>query len=102
MRLTFRELVCGTLDQALGKLLGQGRTLVTPLQAAQCMAALADGSIMPQLRLVLQVQDLRWSQRQKQGITFELYPGEIVGMAALPFDIAVEIELVAEVDLTKI
>ena len=32
---------------------------------------------------VLQVQDLRWSQRQQQGITFELYPGEIVGMAGL-------------------
>jgi penicillin-binding protein 2 len=38
--------------------IGQGRTLVTPLQAAQCMAALADGTIMPQVRLVMQVQDL--------------------------------------------
>jgi penicillin-binding protein 2 len=38
--------------------IGQGRTLVTPLQAAQCMAALADGTVMPQLRLVMQIQDL--------------------------------------------
>lgn len=38
--------------------IGQGDTLVTPLQAAQAMAAMADGTNMPQLRLVLQVQDL--------------------------------------------
>ncbi|HEY2573737.1 MAG TPA: penicillin-binding transpeptidase domain-containing protein [Verrucomicrobiaceae bacterium] len=38
--------------------IGQGLTLVTPLQAAQCMAALADGTNMPQARLVMQVQDL--------------------------------------------
>jgi len=38
--------------------IGQGTTLVTPLQAAQAMAAVADGNNMPQVRLVLQVQDL--------------------------------------------
>jgi penicillin-binding protein 2 len=37
--------------------IGQGRTLVTPLQAAQAMAAVADGVNMPQARLVKQVQD---------------------------------------------
>ncbi len=30
---------------------------VTPLQAAQCMATLADGKVMPKVRLVKQVQD---------------------------------------------
>ena len=38
--------------------IGQGRTLVTPLQAAQAMAAVADGKSMPIPRLVKQVQDL--------------------------------------------
>jgi penicillin-binding protein 2 len=38
--------------------IGQGRTLVTPLQAAQSMAALADGTNMPTVRLVRQVQDV--------------------------------------------
>lgn len=38
--------------------IGQGTTLVTPLQAAQAMAGVADGNNMPQVRLVLQVQDL--------------------------------------------
>lgn len=37
--------------------IGQGRTLVTPLQAVQAMAALADGKNMPQARLVKQIQD---------------------------------------------
>lgn len=37
--------------------IGQGRTLVTPLQAVQAMAALADGVNMPQARLVKQIQD---------------------------------------------
>jgi len=37
--------------------IGQGRTLVTPLQAAQSMAAVADGLNIPQARLVKQVQD---------------------------------------------
>jgi len=37
--------------------IGQGRTLVTPLQTAQTMAAVADGVNMPRARLVLQVQD---------------------------------------------
>lgn len=37
--------------------IGQGRTLVTPLQTAQVMAAVADGENMPRARLVLQVQD---------------------------------------------
>jgi ribose transport system ATP-binding protein len=32
---------------------------------------------------ILQVRDLRWSRSQKQGISFELRPGEIVGMAGL-------------------
>jgi penicillin-binding protein 2 len=47
--------------------IGQGLTLVTPLQAAQCMAALADGTNMPQLRLVMQVQDL--NDQVVQGFT---------------------------------
>lgn len=38
--------------------IGQGRTLVTPLQAAQAMAAVADGKSMPMARLVKQVQDI--------------------------------------------
>jgi penicillin-binding protein 2 len=38
--------------------IGQGRTLVTPLQAAQAMAALADGANMPAACLVKQVQDV--------------------------------------------
>jgi penicillin-binding protein 2 len=38
--------------------IGQGRTLVTPLQAAQAMAAVADGNNMSQARLVSQIQDL--------------------------------------------
>lgn len=37
--------------------IGQGRTLVTPLQTAQAMAAVADGNNMPRARLVSQVQD---------------------------------------------
>ncbi len=37
--------------------IGQGRTLVTPLQAAEAMAAVADGINMPQARLVSKVQD---------------------------------------------
>ncbi len=37
--------------------IGQGRTLVTPLQTVQAMAALADGVNMPQARLVKQIQD---------------------------------------------
>lgn len=37
--------------------IGQGRTLVTPLQTAQAMAAVADGINMPRARLVSQVQD---------------------------------------------
>jgi penicillin-binding protein 2 len=38
--------------------IGQGRTLVTPLQAAQAMAAIADGKDMPVPRLVSQIQDI--------------------------------------------
>jgi penicillin-binding protein 2 len=38
--------------------IGQGRVLATPLQVCQCMAGLADGSRIPQPRLVLQVQDM--------------------------------------------
>lgn len=38
--------------------IGQGPLLCTPLQAAQLMAAVANGDSMPQLRLVRQVQDL--------------------------------------------
>jgi penicillin-binding protein 2 len=37
--------------------IGQGRTLVTPLQVAQAMCGIADGNVMPQARLVKQVQD---------------------------------------------
>ena len=37
--------------------IGQGRTLVSPLQVAQAMCAIADGTNMPQARLVKQVQD---------------------------------------------
>jgi penicillin-binding protein 2 len=37
--------------------IGQGRTLVTPLQVAQAMCAVADGENMPQVRLVKQIQD---------------------------------------------
>lgn len=37
--------------------IGQGRTLVTPLQAVQVMSALADGVNIPQARLVKQIQD---------------------------------------------
>ncbi|HSJ04053.1 MAG: penicillin-binding protein 2 [Verrucomicrobium sp.] len=37
--------------------IGQGATVVTPLQTAQAMAALADGQNMPQARLVKQIQD---------------------------------------------
>ena len=37
--------------------IGQGRTLVTPLQVAQAMCGIADGHVMPQARLVKQVQD---------------------------------------------
>ncbi|CAN5805222.1 penicillin-binding protein 2 [soil metagenome] len=37
--------------------IGQGRTLVTPLQTVQAMAAIADGVNMPQARLVKQIQD---------------------------------------------
>lgn len=37
--------------------IGQGATLVTPLQTVQAMAALADGVNMPQARLVKQIQD---------------------------------------------
>ena len=37
--------------------IGQGRTLVTPLQVAQAMCAVADGVNMPQARLVKQIQD---------------------------------------------
>lgn len=37
--------------------IGQGRTLVTPLQTCQAMAAVADGENMPRARLVSQVQD---------------------------------------------
>ena len=36
--------------------IGQGSTLVTPLQAAQAMAGVADGNNLPQPRLVKQVQ----------------------------------------------
>lgn len=32
---------------------------------------------------VLRVHDLRWTSRQKQGISFEIRPGEIVGMSGL-------------------
>ncbi|MEI6536911.1 MAG: penicillin-binding transpeptidase domain-containing protein, partial [Verrucomicrobiaceae bacterium] len=38
--------------------IGQGRTLVTPLQAAQAMAAVADSANIPQVRLIKQVQDI--------------------------------------------
>lgn len=38
--------------------IGQGPLLCTPLQAAQIMAAVANGDSMPRLRLVRQVQDL--------------------------------------------
>jgi penicillin-binding protein 2 len=44
--------------------IGQGRTLVTPLQAAQAMCAIADGQNMPQARLVTQIQD--WNDRVLQ------------------------------------
>lgn len=37
--------------------IGQGRTLVSPLQVAQAMCAVADGVNMPQTRLVKQIQD---------------------------------------------
>ncbi|MEZ0274171.1 MAG: penicillin-binding protein 2 [Roseimicrobium sp.] len=37
--------------------IGQGRTLATPLQVAQAMCGIADGHVMPQARLVKQVQD---------------------------------------------
>lgn len=37
--------------------IGQGRTLVTPLQVAQAMCGIADGRVLPQARLVKQVQD---------------------------------------------
>jgi penicillin-binding protein 2 len=37
--------------------IGQGRTLVTPLQVAQAMCAVGDGANMPQARLVKQIQD---------------------------------------------
>jgi penicillin-binding protein 2 len=37
--------------------IGQGSTLVTPLQAAQAMCAIADGTNLPQARLVKQIQD---------------------------------------------
>ncbi len=38
--------------------IGQGMVLASPLQVAQCMATLADGTNMPQVRLVQQVQDV--------------------------------------------
>lgn len=38
--------------------IGQGPLLCTPLQAAQLMAAVANGESMPKLRLVRQIQDL--------------------------------------------
>lgn len=37
--------------------IGQGRVLVTPLQAAQAMAAIADGQNLTQARLIKQIQD---------------------------------------------
>lgn len=37
--------------------IGQGRVLVSPLQAAQAMCAVGDGVNMPQARLVKQIQD---------------------------------------------
>ncbi|MFZ4765159.1 MAG: penicillin-binding transpeptidase domain-containing protein [Roseimicrobium sp.] len=37
--------------------IGQGRTLVSPLQVAQAMCAIADGTNMPAARLVKQIQD---------------------------------------------
>jgi len=38
--------------------IGQGRVLATPLQVCQSMAALGDGTRIPQPRLVLQIQDM--------------------------------------------
>ena len=38
--------------------IGQGRTQVTPLQAAQAMVAVADGNNLPEVHLVRQIQDL--------------------------------------------
>jgi penicillin-binding protein 2 len=37
--------------------IGQGDVYASPLQVAQCMAAIADGQNMPKLRLVKQIQD---------------------------------------------
>ncbi len=45
--------------------IGQGRTLVTPLQAAQAMAAIADSANIPQVRLIKQVQDINDHVLQK-------------------------------------
>jgi penicillin-binding protein 2 len=38
--------------------IGQGMVLASPLQVAQCMAGVADGTDIPQVRLVQQVQDV--------------------------------------------
>jgi ribose transport system ATP-binding protein len=37
----------------------------------------------PEARPALEVRDLRWSRTQARGISFDLRPGEIVGMAGL-------------------
>ena len=47
--------------------IGQGPLLCTPLQAAQLMAAVANGESMPKLRLIRQVQDINDN-------VFEVYP----------------------------
>jgi penicillin-binding protein 2 len=39
--------------------IGQGSLLASPLQVAQAMAGIANGSIMPKLQLIRQVQDTR-------------------------------------------
>ncbi|MGE9267523.1 MAG: peptidoglycan D,D-transpeptidase FtsI family protein, partial [Verrucomicrobiales bacterium] len=39
--------------------IGQGVMLATPLQVAQAMAGIANGGVLPQLRLIKQIQDTR-------------------------------------------
>tara|TARA_R110002096_G_scaffold203718_13_gene389077 strand:+ start:873 stop:3008 length:2136 start_codon:yes stop_codon:yes gene_type:complete len=46
--------------------IGQGELLVSPLQMAQAMAGLANGRVVPQLRMVLQYQDSISGEVQEQ------------------------------------